>query len=403
MYIDSFESSQEIKQNFVAKICRHPLFLTLIGPSFLILNLAALVAFFSLPSLLFSFAAVLGYIAAWKYQIKGALYSFGLLGFTCAFLFMMESLPFSSGMTSLFFLSFSSSYFLLGLTSDAYCVLEQESLTEQEKKTSALQATYATNLQYLENQLDDQVEHGKSLDKALKIQDKELLSLKEVIKMSHFEAEKYKQQSYEHQKAIEKYHLALVDYEKQQDKIEQIEARAKSLLNNLNHVRVERFQEKLLLEDCQQHIKALAKPSCISSENSHDELHHLQQERYKMKQHYQTKLKQYQDAANQIEAFYEQAEEGPLTDPSKCFQMLASFENQAKVLQDIRLDILKIEEAILHVRKELKLSDEEGLSPGSYLAVADQECARLEEENSLLLKLLAQLARQLQPKNDLPV
>lgn len=403
MYMESFDNTQENKKDLLSQIFNNPLFLTLVGPFFLMLNLAGLVVFFSLPSLLFSIAAILGYGFSWKYQIKGALYSFGLLGFSSAFLFLIDSLPFSVAMTTLFFLSFSSSYFLIGLAAEACFSVEQESVKENEKKLVSLQTSYETNLKYLENQLDDQVEHGKSLDKALKIQDKELLSLRHLIKMSHLESEKYKQESLEYKNLIENYHQTLVSYEQKEEETALIKQRAKQLVNNLNQERVDAYQQKLILEDYQKQVKGIEKPSFENFESSSEELYHLQQERARIKQCYHQQLREYQGCATRLESLYEQAELGVVIEDQKYKEALLCLENQAKLLQDLRLDVLKIEESILHLRKELKLSADDGLTPGNYLAIADQECIRLEEENALLLKLVSSLCLKPLAKEELVV
>lgn len=403
MYMESFDNTKENKKDLLTQILNHPLFLTLVGPFFLMLNLAGLVVCFSLPSLLFSIAAIVGYGFSWKYQIRGALYSFGLLGFSCAFLFLTESLPFSVAMTILFFLSFSSSYFLIGLTADACFSLEQESVKENEKKMVSLQTSYETNLKYLENQLDEQIDHGKSLDKALKIQDKEILSLRQLIKMSHLESEKYKQESLEYKTLIENYHQTLVSYEEKEEEATLLKQRAKQLVNNLNQERVDAYQQKLILEDYQKQVKGIEKSSFLNFQSSSEELYHLQQERAKIKQCYHEQLREYQGFARRLESLYEQAELGVLIEDQQYKETLLSLENQAKLLQDLRLDVLKIEESILHLRKELKLSCDDGLTPGSYLAIADQECVRLEEENALLLKLVLNLCMKPLAKEELAV
>lgn len=394
MYTESFDSTQPHKKDLASKIVHHPLFLHLAGPFVLLLNLCALIAYFSIPSLLFSFAAALGYGFSWKYQIKGAIYSFGLLGFSCAFLFFIDSLPLSLTMTTLIFISFSSAYFLIGITSDSLTSLKEQEGKSLEEKIVALQTSYETNLKYLQTQLEDQLEHGKSLDKALKIQDKELLSLRQLIKMSHLEAEKYKQEVVEYQTRVETYHQSLVSYEQQEEHLSLVEQRAKQLVKHLNQERVEAFQQKLLLEECQKQVKSFEKPSCFGHVNSCEELTSLQQERARTKQCYHEQLRIYQSCAGYLESLLEQKDQG-----SK--EAFVDLENQAKLLQDLRLDILKIEESILHLKKELKLSSEEGLSPGSYLAVADQECTRLEEENALLLKLLAHSCMKAETKEEL--
>jgi hypothetical protein len=388
--MENFESSQENKKDFFGKMVTHPLFLTLVGPIFLMLNLAGLAAFFSLPSLLFSCAAALGYGFSWKYHIKGALYSFGLLGFSCAFLFLIESLPFSFGITLLFFISFSSAYFLVGLAADTYAALKQESENKVHQTLISAENTYQTNLKYLENQLEDQIEHGKSLDKALKIQDKELLSLRQLIKMSHLEADKYKQESLAHKQLVETYHQQLVFYEQQEEKTLLLQQRAKDLVKNLNEVRVNAYQQRMMLENYEQHLQASHKISFVNCENSSEELEHLKLEKSRIKSCYYEQLRKYQAIFAQIESWSSQ--EGQTTqgqNPTK--DLLCDLENQAKLLQDLRLDILKVEETIVHLRKELKMSSEDGLSSGNYLAIADQECMRLEEENALLLKLVATL------------
>jgi hypothetical protein len=73
-------------------------------------------------------------------------------------------------------------------------------------------------------------------------------------------------------------------------------------------------------------------------------------------------------------------------------QLKEAFEVKARELQNSRIEIFKIEGAILQVKKVLKtISQDAEFSPGSYLAIADQECLRLEEENSMLLELIMQI------------
>jgi hypothetical protein len=287
----------------------------------------------------------------------------------------------------LFFISFSSAYFLVGFAADAYVALKQESENKALQTLVSAENTYQTNLKYLENQLDDQIEHGRSLDKALKIQDKELLSLRQLIKMSHLEAEKHKQESLEYKQLIETYHQQLVSYEQQEEQTLLLQQRAKDLVKNLNQVRVDAYQQQVILENYEQHIRANHKPSFVSFENSLEELEHLKLEKSRIKSCYYEQLRMYQAIFAQIESCCSQ--EGQIRQgQTHTKDLLSDLENQAKLLQDLRLDILKIEESMLHLRKELKLSSEDGLDPGNYLAIADQECIRLEEENALLLKLV---------------
>lgn len=392
MYTESFENPQERKQDLLTKITQHPLFLMCVGPCFLMINLAVVTAFFSLPSVLCSLIGIFGYFFSWKYQFKGAIYALGVLGLSFAFLYLIESLPFSVWMTTWLFLSFSSAYFLIGITSEAFSAKEQEFAKEQEQKLTSQQTSYETNLKYLENQLDTQSDVNKSLDKSLKNQDKELHSLRQLIQVSHLESDQYKQEVAQLKASIQTYHETLVEYEQKDQEGLALKERAKTLLNKLNETRVEAFQERLLAQAFQQQLPSQEqlKPFDIDPQ-AFEELKCLQLEKIKVKQMYQQHYRVYQATAHQLESLYAESflECQLLNEKQK--QLFNDFENEARALQEIRLDILKIEESILHLRKELKLSQEEGLSPGNYLAIADQECVRLEEENALLMKLLQQV------------
>lgn len=163
----------------------------------------------------------------------------------------------------------------------------------------------------------------------------------------------------------------------------------KQLLRKLNNTRVDALQQKLLAADYQAQLKSKKEELTAHSQDVlSEELSNLTKERAEMKASYQQSLREYQALSQKIEDFY--SIDSTYSDGSR-YQIASAFEEKGKLLQEMRLDILKVEETILHLKKELKITESEGLTPGSYLAIADQECLRLEEENTLLLKLLTQL------------
>jgi uncharacterized lipoprotein YehR (DUF1307 family) len=384
-----FNSSNSELKRPLFELFSRPSFYILSGPFLLMIG----ILFYRPQALLMEsflpFVAALGYLFSWKYSVKGAFYSFGLVFFSLIFLWFLEPEQMKWSYQLLAAFTFLSSFFVVGFSSKNFKEHQQEKAQSTEKKLYKMQESYQINQKHLENHIEQVEYKNKNLEKCLKQQEKEMISFRDLLVASKEEGEKYFVQLESQLSEIKILKEKITIEESKEQELDYYKETNKQLLRKLNNTRVDALQQKLLVADYQAQLKTKKEELTAHSQDVlSDELSNLTKERAEMKASYQQSLREYQALSQKIEDFY--SIDSSYSDGSR-YQIASAFEEKGKLLQEMRLDILKVEETILHLKKELKITESEGLTPGSYLAIADQECLRLEEENTLLLKLLTQL------------
>lgn len=362
-----------------------PFTLFVLGPSFLMMGLSLFLGKASIGLFFLSSIAVIGFILSWIYQFKGMFYSAGLLVFSLLFLAFLEIKEFNLFYSFIACLSFITSFYLVAVSSMQGKDYEEGVKKEHDDKCSALETTFATNQSFFEKQLDLSQEENKALQKNLKAQEKEMISFRQLMVACQEESEQYCAQADLYKKQAHEAEQIVLGFQHQETQVEDLKNENRELLKKLNDSRVQSYEYEILAHQELREKKEYEKPDQGSFELS-DEFIQLVEQRKAYKKMYDERLREYKGLSEKMEIVF-----SSMIKDSTHQDLVYAFEDLGRDLQEIRLDILKVEEGILHLKKEWNISEQEGLTPGSYLAVADQECLRLEEENTLLLKLLSQL------------
>lgn len=387
--LNMFNSSNRELKKPLFEFFSRPSFYILSGPFLLMIGILFYKPQLLLMESFLPFVAALGYLFSWKYNVKGAFYSFGLVFFSLFFLWFLEPEQMKWSYQLLSASTFLSSFFVVGFCSKTFKEQQQEKEQSTEKKLYKMQESYQINQKHLENHIEQVEYKNKNLEKCLKQQEKEMISFRDLLVASKEEGEKYFVQLENQLNEIKILKEKITVEEGKEQELDYYKETNKQLLRKLNNTRVDALQQKLLAADYQAQLKTKKEELTAHSQDVlSEELSNLIKERAEMKGSYQDNLREYQALSQKIEEFY--SVDSSYSYESR-YEIASAFEEKGKLLQEMRLDILKVEETILHLKKELKITENEGLTPGSYLAIADQECLRLEEENTLLLKLLTQL------------
>lgn len=374
------------------RISRRFLWVTL-GPLLVMMTLVIFLAKHSLP------LAFLGLIAAssipflWRFHIKGGIYSIVVLLVSLLFVYAFHEPSYR-----LSWILFWSLALCAGLVVTALCAREyhgEEDLLkqEEEKRFRHMEAEHQNLHRDFNQQIDRYQEKTERLEEQVKRGEKEISSFKQLMVACKEEADKYFMQCERLNEEALQLHRKLGFFEEGEIKERHLEIRNRDLLKKLNEARVECYQYKVLATELSSSEAPSQKKAVKESESA--ELMELERERLELKKMYQQHFRDYQALSDKLQTFFTLDELAYYTQRNLSFEKMyqelrQEFEEKGKKLQEMRIEIFKIEGAILRLKKELKLSSDEGSSPGSYLAVADQECLRLEEENALLLRLLNQ-------------
>jgi hypothetical protein len=384
----------------------HSMWITL-GPLLIMVTLTIFLAKYSL------LLACLGLVVSanlpflWRFHIKGIVYSVAMLliSFVLVYAFHEPSYRIS-------WILFWSLALCIGLVVTALCAreyhVEEDRLKEEEgKRFRHMEMEHQSMQKEFHHQVDRYQEKTEHLEKQVKCNEKEIAAFKQLVIASKEEADKYFMQCEHLNEEVLQLHRKLNLLEEEEIKEHHLEVRNKELLKKLNEARVECYQYKVLVEQTNG-IAALAQKEGHHKqvrELGVTELHGLETERTELKKIYQQHFRDYQALSDKLQTFFTLDELAYYTQRNISFERVyeelkKEFGEKGKKLQGIRLEIFKAEGAILQLKKALKLSSEEGSSPGSYLAVADQECLRLEEENALLLQLLSQTLPMFEKKKE---
>jgi hypothetical protein len=374
-----------------------------LGPILVMLALVMFISKYSTPLALFGIFAAVSMPAVWKYQLKGALYAAVILLLSFVMIYSLHESSYSIVWILVWCAALCTGLSITALCSQEYYRAKLLFQEEQHKRTTQLEQGYHATQKHLEEELHRRLGHVSSLEQDLAQRDHEIYSLKQLVIASKEEADKYFMQCEHLNDEVLKLHKTASRVEEINYLKREIEEKNKILLKQLNEARVERYQYQLLAAEPLQE-----KPVENEQEhtlNHHKELTELEKERATVKKSYEEHLRDYQALSDKLQTFFALDELAYYTHRDLSWgnsytDLKRAFQEKSKLLQELRVEIFKIEGTIVQLKKELKISVEEEFSPGSYLAVADQECLRLEEENAILLQLLSQTLPLLEQRSE---
>lgn len=377
-----------------------------LGPILMMMTVGMFLSKHSMPLALLSMMTCLSLPFIWKFQLKAALYSIGALFVSFLLIYSFHSSTYLLLWVFFWCLALSASLVVSALCAKEYHI-EQGFLKEKEEKQFLqIETGYQATQRHLEEQLDHYINQTKSLEKSVEHYEQEIVSFKKLMIACKEEADKYFMQS--ELLNEESLHLQrrIGGFEEEAFKHQELEIKNKELLKKLNEARVEAYQQQILAMSVSP-LLPIAEESLTAYEQEElsRELEELEKERIELKKLYQQHFRDYQALSDKLQTFFTLDELSYYKSSDDAFEktyqdMRELFQEKGSILQEMRMEIFKMEGSVLQVKKALKISAEEGTSPGSYLAVADQECLRLEEENSLLLQLLSQTLPLLEKKKE---
>ena len=368
-----------------------------LGPILMMMTVVMFLSKHSLPLALLSMVTCFSLHFIWKFQLKAALYSIGVL--FASFLLVYTFHESSYLLLWVFFwcLALSASLVVTALCAKEYHI-EQSLLKEKEEKQFLqIETGYQATQKHLEQQLDHYEYQTSSLEKSVEHYKKDIISFNQLMIACKEEADKYFMQCEHLSEESLLLQRKIGGFEEEAFKHQLLEIKNKELLKQLNEARVEAYQQKVLAMSVvlPQSIQEETTVAAYEQEAYARELEELENERVELKKLYQQHFRDYQALSDKLQTFFTLDELSYYRTSNDAFEktyqeLREGFQENGSILQEMRMEIFKMEGAILQVKKVLKIPVEEGSSPGSYLAVADQECLRLEEENALLLRLLSQ-------------
>lgn len=392
-----FQESQEENSSY-----RRYVWMTL-GPILMMMTVAMFLSKHSLSLAFISILACFSLPFIWKFQLKAALYSIGALFVSFLLIYSLHTSTYLLLWTFFWCLALSASLVVTALCAKEYHI-EQALLKEKEEKQFLqIESGYQATQRHLEEQLDHYTKETYSLENSVAGYEKDLASFRQLMSACKEEADKYFMQSEYLSGETLQLQRKIGEFEEGVFKHHQVEMRNKELLKKLNEARVDAYQQKILAMGV---FSSLPAKEVDDSQKSSQELEELEKERVEIKKLYQQHLRDYQALSDKLQTFFTLDELSYYRVSNDAFEktyqeLRVLFQEKGAILQELRIEIFKIEGSILQVKKTLKISVEEGTSPGSYLAVADQECLRLEEENALLLRLLSQTLPLLEKRREL--
>ena len=382
-------------------------FWLLLGPLSLLLTFLLLHCRSSLSLSLLSMTSVVGYYLCWKFSFKGLFLSLAFMASALLGLFL--STPASLGLWQMFWaLSLCITLSLIAFSSDEY---EKAKLREDEnfqKKLSDVDSLHKKELESFSDLCDMHLGENNELKTKLELLSEKIHSYKQLAVASKEESDKYFSES---EQLSEKVQSLQIEISKSRELAfdEKIRERlVKKQRKQLNDVRVQNYQNKLLIDDYRKkelnHSQNVTTPSSsFNHDESLEKLSMLEVEREDLKVSYLEKMRSYEAIKEKFKTFFTMDEMLAFQDPESSFEnkyneLKLQFEELGQHLSELRFDIFKVEGQILQIKNSMPKGEEEG-SFQSYLTIADQECLRLEKENQVLIDLLSQNLIFSQKKN----
>lgn len=377
-----------------------------LGPLLLMLALVMFLSKYSLPM------AVLGAMAAgsvplvWRFQLKAAIGTVALL--LLSFLTVYTFYESSYLVLWIFFwcLTLAAGLVVTALCAREYYAEKRHAQLQEQEQRLQLEKRYQKTEQQMQTEIEGYVQQADTLERTLKQKEHEVDSFKRLVMASKEEADKYFMQCEHLSQEVSKLYEQVSAKEALAFENRQLEERSQDLLKQLNELRVLSYQYEMLAFASKVEMPAAKEQlEKIRNEQHRQELLHLEEERNVAKKCYEEHLREYQALADKLQTFFTLDEIAYYTQRESSLEnayaeFKIAFEAKGKMLQEVRMDIFKIEGAIVQLKKHFDIPIEESISPDSYLAVADQECLRLEEENAILLQLMSQTLPLLEQRLD---
>ena len=373
---------------------RHFLWMIL-GPCLMALTLSVFLSKYCWPMALLAIIACVSLPLVWKLKLKGACYSICLILIAFLWMYSFSQITYSMFWIFCFCLSLGSSLFVAALCFKESQIEDQECKEQEEKKWIELQESYTVKQSLLEKEIKQVVDQSNLLQQKVIHYEKDQVVFEKLMGACQEEADKYFIRGELLSTNLIEMQAQLAKFEENVFYEKQYEKKNTELLNKLNEARVECYQYKMMAT--QKPAEVIAPQGTLTAyeqEQYEKKLETLESERFELQRIYQEHFRDHQALSHKMQtvcslSYLSQGQE----DLDATYdQLKGAFEIKARELQHSRIEIFKIEGAILQVKKVLKVvSQDAEFSPGSYLAIADQECLRLEEENSMLLELVMQI------------
>jgi len=370
-----------------------------LGPMCLMLALVAFLSQHSSPMALLGCIAVFSLPVIWRLQLKGSLYIAGLLLSSFAMLYAFHESSYYILWVFFWCLALVAALVLTALCSQQY---HSDHLSQEKVRQEHLAKTseeHRQKEQLLLQEKEETAGRAQELEEKLLKKEEHLASLKQLAIAAKEEADKYFMQCEHLNQEILTLCRQAGALEEMSCKYEQLEESHKNLLKQLNTTRVNSYQYELLAFAPQE--KLIAEPE---QEDVDREVEQLERERASVKSSYEKHLRDYQAIVDKLQTLLTLDELAYYTGRERSFEesykdLKAMFQEKGKVLQELRVEIFKIEGSILQLKQTRK---NVGHFPGSYLTIADQECLRLEEENAILLEIISSALPLLEKKIERP-
>lgn len=382
----------------VSKKRQSQIFLIL-GPALVVLSMLFLLLKASFFLMLIASFSCGGIILTWKYALKGAVFSIAtLLSVLLVFrLFFDKELV---AFELLGILSFATSLMIMGFSFIEHKRAEDDISQERDASISLLQRGYEhqlNNLERMNEEIKSELESKNlsihTLHHKVKETEEFKASLKDEYNHYLLQIEKLKNETLELQRQLFEVDAKKIDFL-------QLEALYQKNLRELNTIRVDYYQQRLLLEHARDHgllkneSERLVEAPDVSSVT---DINVLEEERSSLKKYYKQQLRDYKGIQEKLRALFsidvmDEETTSYLGFPEYYANLKSSFQEMTKHLQETRVEIFKTEGHIIAIQNaQPAVTDQGSTSSQNYLAIADQECLRLEEENTMLLDLIESL------------
>jgi hypothetical protein len=320
-------------------------------------------------------ATLISFLLAWKGKLVGALAGVLLTGLVLIFSSHAAGDP--GWWHVVFVCTLLSSLIITALSLSEG---EADIVQNEERLVAKMQEMEEKNAAHMKGHLQEQIDQeqrSEALNLELKRLLEEVESYKRLVSASGEEAEKYYQQNVDLQERVLTLHRRDREMEESGEEVAKMRDENHALRQELNHFRVQHFQKDLLAEHYEERIYAhnekLKNQRELSPETV-ETLEDLQANRQDAKGEYELLVADYKEVAEKL--FDEQSDE-----------LKETLSTKREELSALRERIFRLEGEMLKTQQQLgssAISPEEG-----YLAIADGECHRLEEENRFLLKLIS--------------
>lgn len=361
-----------------------------LGPMLLLMALVTFLSKYSFPMALLGVIAAVSMPVVWRFQLKGALYGAGSILVAFATIYALHEPPYVVFWIFVWCLTLVAALIVMALCSQEYHTDQLVHQQEYQQKLDSLQKEHQSKHHLLSLEKEEVSRRASSLEETLRKKEEHLASLKQLVIAAKEEADKYFMQCEHLNQEVLTLHRQLGFMEELSLRHATLETSHKTLLNELNTLRVNSYQYELLAFS--KKIEQVAEAP-LEQEDVLQQLEQLERERAMVKKSYEMHLRDYQAIVDKLQTLCTLDELAYYTHRELSFEesykdLKALFQEKGKTLQELRVEIFKTEGAMLQLKKTLKSPIDE-TSPGSYLMVADQECLRLEEENSILLELIS--------------